>query len=124
MPGGGRIISAGIVPETLRTCALLQLANAFELAGVGAMLPGVLVALRRARRRSPVHPAPSIRHRGRLALCPSPGAGKATLTEVHRQFALHGVVPQNNFPPLTSRALLNCETQNHSKLDHLCAGGQ
>src|SRR5258706_9175324 len=42
------------------------------------MLIGVLIALRRARRRSAVHSATSVRHRWRLATLPAAGSSKAT----------------------------------------------
>jgi len=55
------------------------------------MPEGILVALRSARRWATVHPAPAVRHRGRLAGRPPAGFRTASRGFVHRQ--LHGVEP-------------------------------
>ena len=93
-----------------------------------AMLQGSAIALRRPGRLTAVHAAPSIRHRGRLALCSSAGAGKATRTEVHRQSALHGLfLIFCSYPPEFARppSLLIVLHQRQSALKtrrRLCAG--
>jgi DNA topoisomerase VI subunit B len=48
-----------------------------------------------ARAISSVYPAPAVRHRGRLACCPSPRPGAASPAPVHGQPAFHEVVPPN-----------------------------
>jgi hypothetical protein len=77
-----------------------------RLGAVSAMLKGVPVTLRRPRRSSAVHPAPTVRHCGLLARLPGrPAVGTSSRAELHRQFALHGVDPRlwHDPRPPTSR---------------------
>ena len=58
------------------------------------MLPGILVASRSASSLSPMHPAPTVRHRSVPARFPaSPGMGSASRAPVHGQLTLHGLDP-------------------------------
>ena len=63
------------------------------LGGIAAMPQGMAIAPWCAGRLAAVHPAASVRHRGRLAGRPGPRPGSATRAQVHGQSALHGVDP-------------------------------
>jgi hypothetical protein len=65
----------------------------YGLGSVAPMPQGVAIALRCTGRRSAVHPAASVRHRGRPAGRPGPRPSSATRAQVYMQFAVHGVVP-------------------------------
>jgi hypothetical protein len=65
-----------------------------RLGRIAAVLERVGVTLGSTRRLSAVQSTPAVRHRGRLALAPSPCPRSTSAAEVHRRFALHGVVPQ------------------------------
>ena len=69
-----------------------------RLATVAAMLPRMAVVGRTSAQLPAVHPASPVRHRGRLAWCPSPRPGTAPRGRVH------GMDTHRNGHPLTTTA--------------------
>jgi hypothetical protein len=75
-----------------RMSAATSMSSGNRLDSVPAMLEGVPVTLRSTGVCFPVHPAPAIRHCCLLVRLPGrPAVGTISRTEVHSQFARHGI---------------------------------
>ncbi len=91
----GSFLAVQFLDEALHLAQQIRKLAAFRdrLGGVAAVFESVAIALRSALGLAAVHPAATVRHRGRLARRPGSGSGIASRAQVHGQSALHGIVP-------------------------------